>query len=86
MHVILDCRRKLDPKPKRCILIGYETSKYDYRFCDPEGRKIFSYTDVIFNERMVYKDLLTKRSIPEQQSNAADSEFVEFDDVLVEKI
>jgi len=34
---------------------------------------------------MVYKDLLTE-STPEQQSSAADLEFVELDDVPVEKI
>ena len=53
---------------------------------------------MVFNERKVYKDLLTERSIPEkdlrvaprctpeQQSSAADSEFVELDDVPVKEI
>jgi len=52
---------------------------------------------MVFNVKKVYKDLLTERSTPEkdlrvapqstpeQQRNAADSEFVELDDVLVEK-
>ena len=82
VHVELDRRSKLDPKSKRCIFIGYRTSEYK---------------DVIFNERKIYKDLLTERntskknlrvvprSTPEQ-SSAADSEFVELDDVHVEKI
>jgi len=86
VHVELDRRRKLNPKSKRCIFNGYRASKYNYQFWDPENRKILMHKDVVFNEGMVYKDLLTKRSIPEQQSSAADSEFVEFDDVLVEKI
>jgi len=53
---------------------------------------------VVFSEKKVYKDLLTERSTPEkdlgvapqssleQQSGAADSEFVELDDVPIEKI
>ena len=51
----------------------------------------------IFNEKKVYKDLLTEksapekdlkvapRSTPEQQSSAADTKFVELDDVLLRK-
>ena len=39
---------------------------------------------MVFNERMVYKDLLTE-STPEQQSSVADVEFVELG-VSVEKI
>ena len=34
----------------------------------------------------MYKDLLTKKSTPEQQSSATDSEFIELDDVPVHKI
>jgi len=96
-HVELDCRSKLDPKSKRYICIEYGTSKYDYQFWDPENRKILRHKDVIFNERKVYKGLLMERSTPEkdigvapqstleQQSSAADSEFVELDDISVEK-
>jgi len=40
---------------------------------------------VVFNERMVYKDFLTGSTL-EQQSSAADSEFVGLDDVPVEYI
>ena len=42
IHVDLDHRSKLDLKSKRCIFIGYGTSKYGYRFRDPKNRKIFS--------------------------------------------
>ena len=65
MLVELDRRSKLDPKSKRCIFIGCETSKWGYQFYDSENRKIFRHKDVVFNERMVYKDLLTERSTPE---------------------
>ena len=50
---------------------------------------------MVFNERKVYKDLLTERSTPEkdlgieqstteQQSSATDSKFVEIDDIPIE--
>ena len=85
MHTKLDCRSKLDLKSKRCIFIGYGIGECGYRFWNPENRKILKHKDMIFDERMVYKDLLMKRSTPEQQSSVADSEFIELD-VLVEKI
>jgi len=51
---------------------------------------------VVFNEKKMYKDLLTERSTSEkdpkvtprstlEQQEAADSEFVEFDDVPMKK-
>ena len=56
VHVELDRRSMLDPKSKRYIFIGYETSEYGYRFWDPENRKIFRHKDVVLNKKM-YKEL-----------------------------
>ena len=98
MHVELDRRNKLDPNSKMCTFIGYGTSKYDYQFWDLESRKILRHKDVVFNKKKMYKDLLMERSTPErdlgvtpwstreQQRSATDSEFVELNDVPVEKI
>jgi len=94
VHVELDHRSKLDLKSKRCILIGYGTSEYSYQFWDPENQK--RHKDVVFNEKM-YKNLLTERSTSEkdpevapqstpEQQDAADSEFIELDDVPVKKV
>jgi len=37
-------------------------SEYGYLFLDPESQKILRHKDVIFNEKKVYKDLMTERS------------------------
>ena len=67
------------------IFIGYRTSEYGFQFWDPENRKILRHKVAVFNERMVYNDLLMENT-PEQQSSAIDLEFVELDDILVENI
>ena len=96
VHVELNRRSKLDSKSKRCIFIGYITSKYDYQFEDLENRKILRHNDVVFNEKM-YTDLLVKRNTSEkdpevaprstlEQHDVADLQFVELDDVHVKKI
>ena len=84
-------------KSKGCIFIEHGTSEYEYRFWDPENRKVLRHNDAVFNEKKVYKDLLIEMSVPEkdlgvtprstseQQSRDVDLEFVELDDVPVEK-
>jgi len=63
VQVELDRRSKLDPKSERCIFIGHRTNEYVYLFWDPENRKIFGHKDVVFNEKKMYKDLLTKSTL-----------------------
>src|SRR5689334_2831848 len=44
-------RRKLDPKAKKLIMVGYSTQHKDgYRLYDPETRQIVIRRDVVFNE------------------------------------
>jgi len=71
VHVELDRRSMLDPKSKRYIFIGYETSEYGYRFWDPENRKIFRHKDVVLNKKKMYKDLLTERGTLEKDPGVA---------------
>ena len=43
-------RKKLDPKGRRVILIGYEPNVKAYRLYDPETKKIHVSRDVVFDE------------------------------------
>ena len=61
----------MDPKSRRCIFIRYKTDEYDYRFWDPENRKILRHKDVVFNEQKTYKDLQTERSTSEDNPRVA---------------
>ena len=70
VHVELDRESKLDSKSKRCIFIKYRTSKYGYRFWDPKNQRILRHKDV-FNEKKMYKDLLTERSTSEKNPRVA---------------
>jgi len=80
---------------RRCIFIEYETNKYDYRFWDPQNRKIFRHKDVIFNKQKTYKDLQTEGaprriisggiSEHSRAEGVADSEFVELENAPVNK-
>ncbi|RXN30143.1 Retrovirus-related Pol poly from transposon TNT 1-94 [Labeo rohita] len=49
-HVPKDERKKLDPKAKKCILLGYGTETKGYRLYDSKLAKVFFSRDVIFNE------------------------------------
>ncbi|WVZ04864.1 hypothetical protein V8G54_018210 [Vigna mungo] len=49
-------RNKLDPKSKKCTFIGYGEDEFGYRFWDNENQKMIRSRDVIFNEKVMYKD------------------------------
>ena len=49
-HISKDERRKLDPKSRKCILLGYGTTTKGYRLYDPQRTRVFYSRDVLFNE------------------------------------
>ncbi|XP_063049961.1 uncharacterized protein LOC134444635 [Engraulis encrasicolus] len=49
-HIPKDERKKLDPKARKCILLGYGTETKGYRLYDTKQTKVFYSRDVVFNE------------------------------------
>ncbi len=49
-HIPKDERKKLDPKVKKCVLLGYGTETKGYRLYDPQSSRVIYSRDVKFNE------------------------------------
>jgi hypothetical protein len=56
VHIDEENRTKLEEKSKKCTLIGYGVNYFGYRLWDYENNKIIRSRDVIFNEKVMYKD------------------------------
>ena len=50
IHVPKDERKKLDPKAKKCIFLGYSTSRKGYCLYYQKTSSIIHSRDVVFNE------------------------------------
>ena len=57
-HIDSENRTKLEAKSKKCVFVGYEINEFGYRLWNFENHKIIRSRDVIFNEKVLYKDLL----------------------------
>jgi len=57
-HIDKDNITKLEEKSKKCTLIGYIVNDFGYRLYDYENHKIIRSRDVVFNEKVMYKDQL----------------------------
>jgi hypothetical protein len=58
VHIDKENRTKLEEKSKKCTFIGYGVNDFGYRLWDYENKKIIRSRDVIFNEKVMYKDQL----------------------------
>jgi hypothetical protein len=92
-HISREERRKLDPKAKKCILLGYGTNVKGYRLYCLEEQTVFYSRDVIFNEKKFgfedqysEKPELVEIDLPEVvfQNVNADNERVEESDSTIE--
>ncbi|GBN94164.1 Copia protein [Araneus ventricosus] len=63
-------RRKLDPKSKKIIFIGY--SSMGYRVMDPVTRRVTVSRNVRFDEKKIISDKLSATSNVENQENTSD--------------
>ena len=53
VHIPKSLRRKLDPKAKKLVLVGYGTKTKGYRMYDPENGKVSYARNCIFDENSV---------------------------------
>jgi hypothetical protein len=58
VHIDKENTTKLEAKFKKCTFIGYNVNDFGYRLWDYENHKIIRSRDVIFNEKVMYKDQL----------------------------
>ena len=71
-HISDHARGKLDPKSLKCTFIGYGGDEFGYRLWDDQNKKIICSRDVIFNEKVMYRD--RDRSVVQQISEDPQSE------------
>ena len=58
VHIDKENRTNLEAKSKNCTFIGYNVNDFGYRLWDYVNNKIIRSRDVIFNEKVMYKDQL----------------------------
>ena len=56
VHIYKENRTKLEEKSKKCTFVGYGVNDFGYHLSDYENNKIIRSRDVIFNEKVMYKD------------------------------
>ena len=72
-HIDSENRTKLEAKSKKCLFVRYDINEFGYRIWNFENHKIVRSRDVIFNEKVLYKDLL-------QQHEKKEDDYVVLDD------
>ena len=72
MHVPVQKRRKLDPKARKCVFLGYEEDRKCYRLYDQVARRIEYSRDVVFDENVPgYEE--KKQYVPCTSADSSDS-------------
>eukprot|EP00253_Pinus_taeda_P032618 PITA_32618 len=61
VHIKKENRTKLEEKSKKCTFIGYGVNGLGYRLYYYENHKIIRSRDVIFNEKVLYKNQLQEK-------------------------
>ena len=78
-HIDSKNRTKLETKSKKCVFFGYGINEFGYRLWDFENHNIIRSRDVIFNEKVLYKDLL-------QQHEKKEDDYVVLDDIPIDGV
>ena len=72
-HIDSENKTKLEAKSKKCVFFGYGIDEFGYRLWDFENLKNLRSRDVIFHEKVLYKDLL-------QQHEKKEDDYAVLDD------
>lgn len=81
MHISDKDMDKLDAKSQKCTFIGYGGDEFGYRFWDNKNRKIIRSRDVVFDEKVMYKDRDIKLSSGSTTSDGDTSEYFGLEDL-----
>jgi hypothetical protein len=81
VHIDKENRTKLESKSKKCTFIGYGVNDFGYRLWDYENNKIIRSRDVIFNEKVMYKDQLQGKKQEEEKQ-----EYMVLDEITEKEI
>ena len=57
VHVEFNDRSKLDAMTIRCFFIGYKDEQFGYWFWNDQNQKIIRSKNVVFDEKVLYKDI-----------------------------
>lgn len=63
VHIDIENITKLEAKSKKCTFIGYGINEFGYWLWDYENQKTIRSRDVIFNEKVMYKDQLQENNM-----------------------
>jgi len=71
-HVPKDERKKLDPKSRKCFMLGYGTETKGYRLFDINRNRVIFSRDVLFNENDYYTE---NKSVSRNETNKFEIDF-----------
>ena len=67
-HIDKENRTKIEDKSKKCTFIRYGVVDFGYRLWDYENHKIIRSRDVVFNEKVMYKDKLQGKKVEKENT------------------
>mgnify|MGYP000246955402 FL=1 len=73
IHVAKDQRRKLDPKARPCIFLGYGDDEFGYRLWNLAEKKVIRSQDIVFMEEKTIVDWETENKSPTTESSRVDA-------------
>ena len=69
VHINKENRTKLEAKSNKCTFIGYGANNFGYHLYDYENHKIIRSRDVIFNEKVLYKNKMQENKQEKEKEN-----------------